>query len=234
MTATVNIYGDSIMKGTVLTQTLRYKATICEYLNRLCERFGLVAESRARFGMTVDKGAEIVEKDLSAGKNCTFALLEFGGNDCDYDWKAISEDPAGIHEAKTPLPRFISLYAQMIEKIQARGIVPLVMTLPPIDAQRYLDFLCRGENNERQSIMYWLKDVQRIYRTQERYSNAAARVAEAAGARLVDVRAHFLARDDLRGLLCCDGIHPSAEGYNLIYHIFETYIEENGAFPCGA
>ncbi len=224
----VKIYGDSIMKGTIMTQTMRYKATICDYLCQLKERFGLQAESRARFGMTIERGAELLNRDLQEGLDCKFALLEFGGNDCDYDWKAISDDPGAIHEPKTPLPRFIALYAEMIERLQTQGITPLVMTLPPINAERYLNFLCRGEN-KKESILLWLKDIQRIYRTQERYSNAAARVAEAGGALLVDVRAHFLAQEDLNVYLGCDGIHPTADGYALIYHTFETYIEENSA-----
>lgn len=229
MTGAIRIYGDSIMKGTVITQAMRYKATICGYLSRLSEKFGLQAESRARFGMTIDKGAEILEKDLAEGMDCRAVLLEFGGNDCDYDWKAISNDPNARHEPKTQLPRFISLYAEMIERLQERGIRPLVMTLPPIDAQRYLDFLCHM-GNDKENILRWLGDVQRIYRTQERYSNAAARVAEAAGATLVDIRAHFLAMEDLSLFMGGDGIHPTVAGYELIYRGFESFIEENGCF----
>ena len=222
MSGTIAIYGDSIMKGTVITQGLRYKATICEYLEKLKTQFGLQAESRARFGMTIERGAELLNRDLSAGAGYDCVLLEFGGNDCDYNWKEIASDPYVFHEAKTPLPKFIALYAEMIEKLQNASIKPLCMTLPPIDAERYLDFLSKNASRER--IMFWLKDVQRIYRVQERYSNAVARIAEAAGVGLIDVRAHFLAQEDLSELIGGDGIHPTAKGYALFYQAFEEYI----------
>lgn len=225
MNSTIAIYGDSIMKGTIITQTMRYKATINDYLDKLKAQFGLSVQSKARFGMTIERGAEILNRDLKNGADYSCALLEFGGNDCDYNWAEIAEKPYESHDARTPLPKFIALYSEMIEKLQEAGIIPLAMTLPPINAEKYLDFICR--NNSRERIMSWLGDVQRIYRVQERYSNAAARVAQASGIALVDVRAHFLARDDLGGLIGEDGIHPTPGGYALIYSAFEEYIDAN-------
>lgn len=226
MNSTIAIYGDSIMKGTVVTQSMRYKATICEYLDKLKTQFGLNVESRARFGMTVERGSELLSKDMENGVGYRCALLEFGGNDCDYNWEEIAEKPNALHQAKTPMPKFISLYAGMIEKLQNAGIVPLMMTLPPISAEKYLSFICRN-GDKRESIMLWLKDVQRIYRTQERYSNAVARIAAVSGVELIDVRAHFLAQDDLTELIGSDGIHPTSKGYELIYEAFRDFINSH-------
>ena len=51
-----------------------------------------------------------------------------------------------------------------------------MMTLPPIDGERYLDFLCR-DNLRRDRILDWLGEPQMIYRHQELYADTAAEIA---------------------------------------------------------
>ena len=92
------IYGDSIMKGTILDAGYRYHAIMNEYLIRLYERFGIEAENRARFGITVKRGHSILLRDIDEGLDCELALVEFGGNDSDFDWAAVAAAPHDIAE----------------------------------------------------------------------------------------------------------------------------------------
>ena len=97
-----------------------------------------------------------------------------------------------------------------------KGVQPVLMTLPPIDAQRYLDFLCRnGRSKER--IMDWLGDTQHIYRHQELYSDTVARLAYETGTPLIGVREIFLGEKRLPGLISADGIHLTMDGYTKLF-----------------
>ena len=92
-------------------------------------------------------------------------LLEFGGNDCDFDWAAIAADPEGSYVSKTPPETFESCYRRAIRLVEESGREPIVLTLPPIHSERYLDFICR-DGLKKENILRWLGDVDAIYRWQ--------------------------------------------------------------------
>ena len=214
----VTVYGDSILKG-VLFENGKYTVSH-EWEQKLAERFGLCVTNRCRFGSTLPKAMARIEKDAETDGGGEYALLEFGGNDCDYDWAAIADAPEGEHECKTPPPRFLDCYRRAIRLLRGSGRKPVLSTLPPINAELYLSFLCR-DGLSRENIVRWLGDVQRIYRWQENYSQMAEQLAREEGTPLIDLRRPFL--QDSRSpaaLLCADGIHPSRVGQGLIYDSF--------------
>ena len=61
----VLIYGDSIMKATVVEQGGKMKFTFQQYVQQL-EQAGLEVCNRAKFGATVEKGRQVMEQDLEA------------------------------------------------------------------------------------------------------------------------------------------------------------------------
>ena len=215
----VTVYGDSILKGVLLEDG---KYTVERgWQDELAERFGLRLTNRARFGVTLPKAMARIEKDCEtpceAGE---IALLEFGGNDCDYDWAAIAAAPDAEHLCKTPPELFFDCYRRAIRLLRAAGRTPVLTTLPPINAELYLRFLCRG-GLSRENIVRWLGDVERIYRWQECYSDIAEQLSREESTPLIDLRRPFL-RDSRSpaALLCADGIHPSRSGQGLIYRAF--------------
>ena len=214
----VTVYGDSILKG-VLLEGGKYTVSH-EWEEKLAERFGLQVTNRCRFGSTLPKAMARIEKDSESDGGGEYALLEFGGNDCDYDWAAIADAPEGEHVCKTPPQRFLDCYRRAIRLLRGSGRKPVLSTLPPINAELYLSFLCR-DGLSRENIVRWLGDVQRIYRWQENYSQMAEQLAREEGTPLIDLRRPFL--QDSRSpaaLLCADGIHPSRAGQELIYDAF--------------
>ena len=109
-------------------------------------------------------------------------------------------------------------YHRAIRLLRNSGRIPVLSSLPPINAELYLSFLCRN-GLSRENIVRWLGDVQRIYRWQENYSQMVEQVAREEHTPLIDLRRPFL--QDKRSpetLLCADGIHPSREGQGLIYN----------------
>ena len=215
----VTVYGDSILKG-VLYENGRY---VLErgWEERLAERFGLRVVNRSRFGNTLPKALVRIEKDCETpAEDEEYALLEFGGNDCDFDWAAVSDAPGAEHACKTPPEQFLDALRRAVCALRAGGRRPVLASLPPINAELYLSFLCRN-GLSRENIVRWLGDVQRIYRWQENYSQMIEQVAREEDVPLIDLRRPFL--QDTRPpeqLLCADGIHPSRAGQELLYCSF--------------
>ena len=168
----------------------------------------------------VDNGLILAE--ILRAEKLRFA---YGGNDSDFDWDAIQERPEEEHIPRTALPEFRSTLLSMLEKLRDQSVQPVLMTLPPIDAQRYLDFLCRaGRSKER--IMAWLGDIQHIYRHQELYSDTVAQVAYETGTPIIRVRESFLREKHLPGLISPDGIHLTMEGYTKMFDTLAGWLRQ--------
>ena len=220
----IGVWGDSVMKGVVYDENKSKYTLLSENgADKASRKLGLRLFNRSRMGCTVTKGLQLLKKDLQRPEAaCDAALIEFGGNDCDYDWAQVAAHPEQDHQPKTPLPLFIAQLRDMIDLVRQKGMQPVMMTLPPLHAQRYFDFFTRnGLSGD--SILRWLGDVQHIYRWHERYNAAVMRVAQECGCPLADVRDAFLAERDCGDLLCADGIHPNAKGHALMESVLEGF-----------
>ena len=211
----VQIYGDSLMKGVVVDENYHYKPLAKTLLAELQEATGVETVNRAHFGYTVDKGQAVLQKDLEGGMVSDFAVIEFGGNDCDFNWPEVAQSPEAVHAPHTPLEKFLGTVTQMTQALKEKGIQPVLMSLPPLDAQRYLNFIGRL-GSDTAKILHWLGDVNRIYRYQEMYSNQIAKLSRKLSLPLIDVRTRFLERRDCGQLIARDGIHLTVAGYRLL------------------
>ena len=134
----VSIWGDSIGKGIVYDEE-RSRYAICRdnYALRL-RQIGFPVENHSMMGFTVCQAIErLDERDMRPGG---VAAIEFGGNDCDLDWKAVSESPDVYHEARTPLNVFKDTLASMVKRVQAFDMRPVLVVPPPIDWSIFVDF----------------------------------------------------------------------------------------------
>ena len=219
---TVTVYGDSILKG-VLYENGKYRMNR-KWEQRLSEELDLTIRNCSHFGSTIQKIMPALRQNSEEhSEQGGLVLLEFGGNDCDYDWAAIAEDPGGRHCCKTPPELFTACYREAVSLIRSSGRVPLALSLPPILSERYLDFVCR-RGISRQNILHWLGDVGAIGRRQRTYSELVSQVAREEQVALIDIRSAFPEnREELECCLCADGIHPSAAGQELIYHTLRAY-----------
>ncbi len=209
------IFGDSIMKGVMFDSASGRYSMNPKLSDELRESCGADIINKSNFGCTVTKGEARIEATLARGVAAECAIIEYGGNDSDFKWAEIAESPDTEHLPNTPLESFKQTYREIIGKIKAAGITPVVMTLPPIDAERYFArIVSLGSQGDK--ILKWLGDVQMIYRFQEMYSAAAASVASGMGVLVADVRSCFLDKHNYRSLMCDDGIHPNEAGQALI------------------
>lgn len=209
----VVIWGDSLAKGVVWNQARkRHAYSRTTAADVVAERLGIDIVNRSKFGCTAPQGLEMLERDVESGLSCDTALIEFGGNDCNFDWAAISEHPEETHRPATSPEEYLVSMRTMVRSLLCRGIRPVLMTLPPIDAERYFRFLS-GDQLNRENILRWLGDVQQIYRYQEMYSLMVEKVAREFSIRLIDLRSRCLAEKRFfRDMLCEDGLHLTEEG----------------------
>lgn len=85
-----------------------------------------------------------------------YVLIEFGGNDCDFDWNAVAESPASDHRPKTELTRFTDTLGRCVESVRRIGKKPILMTLPPLVAPRYFSKISDGDSEKGKNILKWL------------------------------------------------------------------------------
>ena len=199
-------YGDSIMKGVRYSDGKYSVSSFWE--QRLKDCYGLDIINRSRFGCTIQKALPVIKKKAASEEESgSLVFLEFGGNDCDYDWKSISDDPTGRHQCKTPPEVFVSDYRDAIAVLRNNGSHPVMLTLPPIISERYLNFICRN-GNSRSNILNWLGSVFSIERWQKTYSDLIRQIAREEQVALIDLREAFpCSEKELNVLICEDGIH---------------------------
>jgi len=235
----VYLFGDSVARGIVLDECGSYAPIKENFASLAARKLGLNLFNKARFGCTITKGLEIVKRFARKGAapesgergECGaaeaaspegFAVLEFGGNDCDYLWANIAAAPEAEHLPLTPIGEFSRLYGETIDALRSVGVEPAAMTLPPLVAERYFDWITRT-GLDRGAILSWLGDVGHIFSWHEGYDRAVREVAADRGVRVLDIRSDFLAQPDYRALICADGIHPNREGHRLIEASLERY-----------
>jgi lysophospholipase L1-like esterase len=188
-----------------------------------------VIHNAARFGNTVIRAAEKLHNDVLR-KNPDIVVIEFGGNDCDFNWEAIAQNPLAHHEPNTDLNTFQNMLRNLIEQFRKSGIVPVLLTLPPIDAERYFKWISRNSSQAADMILTWLGSVSKIYWWQERYNSAIISIARETKTRWIDIRSAFLSHPDFTQFICKDGIHPNEQGHIIIAEKIIEYIKSNYRF----
>lgn len=225
MIDSICVFGDSIIKG-VIFDGIRGRYTLLKnsFANIFVKSTGITVKNFAKFGCTISAGKKIIEKHESELSQNKYVALEFGGNDCDFDWSAISENPQTQHSAKTPLADFETLYSKIIDRVIANGSQPILFSLPPLNAQRYFNWVSKDLNVE--NILHWLGDIEHIYRWHEMYNLVVVKLAALKQVPLIDIRKAFLERRDYLSLYCEDGIHPNEAGHTLIANVVKNYFNE--------
>jgi hypothetical protein len=104
------------------------------------------------------------------------------------------------------------------------------MTLPPLDSERYFEWISKKSEVYKKNILAWLGSVNTIYSWHEHYNSIIIDTAREMQTNLIDVRSAFLAHKDYSPYLCIDGIHPNQVGHKLIADKILEYIKTNYNF----
>ena len=84
----VGLWGDSVMRGVVWnSESQKYKYATVNVAEEASKNLGINLENHAKMGCTATKGFHLLQRNFE--KEMAYpqaALIEFGGNDCDFDW----------------------------------------------------------------------------------------------------------------------------------------------------
>ncbi|MCU6625738.1 SGNH/GDSL hydrolase family protein, partial [Klebsiella pneumoniae] len=150
-----------IMKGVLFNpEKNRYTLLKNNCIKRASEKLGLTFQNHSTMGRTITKGHEILTKDLAKDATNDIAIIEFGGNDCDFNWAEVAENPAAEHIPRTPINIFETQLLEMIARLKKLDIKPILMTLPPLHAKRYFDFITRDGLNKDNILQFLGGDVE--------------------------------------------------------------------------
>ncbi len=218
----IEVWGDSVLKGVIYDENRRKYKRLEQNtaLDKMVE-LGLDVKNNTKFGLTAPKARNLMLSALEKGVEAEVAIIEFGGNDCDFKWAEVAEHPDREHMPNTALEVFKTCIADMVQALRGHGIKPILMNLPPIHSEKYFAWISRGLNP--QAILSWLGDKELIYRHHESYSLAVMEIARSFACDLIDVRQPFLLKRDYFNYLCEDGIHPNAKGHALMNQAFSDY-----------
>ncbi|WP_346910935.1 SGNH/GDSL hydrolase family protein [Faecalicatena orotica] len=221
----IEVLGDSLLKGIQVNPVnKKYQTKNDIDFDMLSREYALSIKNDSRFGCTVTKGARILLKKLDTGLNCDAVVMDFGGNDCDYKWAEIAENPEGDFSPNTPLKQFIEEYTCLIQTLKSRGILPILTTLPPLDPQRFFNWWCQNLNKK--NVMKWLGSIGHISDHQATYSSAVEALAASEHVPLIDIRSAFLRHGTISDLICEDGTHPNSKGQQIITGVFQSFAAE--------
>ena len=220
----VTAFGDSILKGVVLNSDaspfskVPYVVTENKFSDECSRRLGVAVENYGKFGSTIVQGEAVIDRRLSTIAPGEYVILEYGGNDCDYNWSEIGKSPSDVHCPRTALAVFVERYSAVIDKIKAIGARPVLLSLPPLEPQRYFNYFSRLFCNVlKNNVMEWLKGV--VYfidRWHESYNLEVFKLAILKRVPVIDITSAFLGRRDYGDFMCADGIHPNERGHALI------------------
>lgn len=207
------IFGDSILKGAICDDAMRLhlrKNHSYPYLSAA----GFQVYNKSKIGSTMLKGKTAVNNCFDRFERTTTVLMGFGGNDSSFDWKTMFFDADTEKTPNVAPDQFVSVYTDTIKKIQGAGATVIISNLPPIDAERYFEWI--STQGPSMAIMEWLGDIGMLYRWHEMYNRLVEQIARKNGCLLLDIRTPFLVSHNFKELIGRDGMHPTEEGYDLI------------------
>jgi lysophospholipase L1-like esterase len=220
------VFGDSILKGIqVDTENKRYCVKNHINFEQISRKHQIVINNYSLFDCTIKKGCSMMQKRIENGKSYDIVVIEYGGNDCDFNWKEIAVNPDAEHTPNTPLNTFFTTYCQIISMLKKKCIIPILTNLPPLEPQRFFDWFCKGLNKD--NILKWLGSINTIYRVQETYSRMVEKIAFETKTHLADLRSAFLEHRRIDTLLCENGTHPNTDGQKIITDVFLNFKLQN-------
>ena len=91
---------------------------------------------------------------------------------------------------------------------------PVLLSLPPLDADKFFNWVSKGNSPE--NILKWLGDVDHIFRWHSSYNDVVCKLANELKVPLIDIRSTLLTKENYTDYICDDGMHLNKKGHKLI------------------
>ncbi len=102
----------------MLYENNTYKVSQNRFSNICEDILGVSIENKAKFWSTISIGKNIILKNIELIKETKskYVIMKFWENDCDYNWREISENPDKEHYSKSSITEFIEIYSYLIDE----------------------------------------------------------------------------------------------------------------------
>ncbi|MFA6800897.1 MAG: SGNH/GDSL hydrolase family protein [Acholeplasmataceae bacterium] len=221
----VAVFGDSVSKGVIYDPELkRYVFGNGIDWKSIEERLNIKIDNHSKMGATITYGFQKLKAYLDTNPTVDIIVLEYGGNDSDFDWAKVAEIKSNDHQSKTTIDVYKQTLIQMIQLIESKNIKPIVLTLPAIHAKRYYKWISRLNINMK-NVLYFLGDIEHIYRYHELYNLTILEVASQLNIQHIDIRKVFLDTKNNKLMICEDGIHPTIYAEQIIVEYIINQID---------
>ena len=212
------VFGDSILKGviTIPNSAKLFDVTENDSLSLAQKELGFELDNRSIYGNITSKGLVKLQKFFEKGGEADFCIIEFGSNDCDYDWNIFKPDaelpPASEIKQKVPLAEYLENLKQMVELCRSNKVTPLMMGLIPYVCDDWYKTIIKGQDEA--AILDFLGgNPEQLCKNQLIYKNAQADFVQKNNVQFLDPWTIF---EGHKELMCYDGIHPNEKGYELL------------------
>lgn len=223
------LIGDSITKGLYLDNG-EIKKTKQNAVDIIDRAFNCKIHNLSMFGQSLER---VFQKKLHlvdvkkyydpTKKNAV--IISLGGNDADYDWKAVEDAPNSVHTNKTPLTIFNSHIQEIIKELKKLDIQIFFTALFPMDSKRYFTNFISKNYDGKIIKKYLNNDITNLHRNQDSYNSAVMKNALNNGCKFIDIRTPLLQKNEFLTYLSKDGIHPNLKGQQEIAKIVTDYIK---------
>lgn len=230
----ITLIGDSIAKG-ITTENLRLSKLEKCACSLVEDYLGLKINNLSVYGQTIKRVQEkkMIENYINNINPTLRNILVFsiGGNDSDFNWKEVSENPLIYHSPKTKEDEFVKILDLMIKNLKRHNIEVWLTGLPPIHSERYFkNVICKIGKMEN-ILKFYNGDITNIQRHQELYNFLNYKTAVKNDCKFLDIRSYFLSKRDFLDSFCEDGVHPNEEGHLEIANEIIRQLDEYGVKP---
>ena len=215
------VFGDSILKGVVTIPESKnlFDVTENDSLSLAQKKLGFELDNRSIYGNITSKGLVKLQKYLEKGGQADLCVIEFGSNDCDYDWNIFAPGAQlpsfDTIPPKVPMNDYLANLEAMVKLCREHKITPIIMNLIPYICDKWFKTIVKGHDEE--AILRFLDgSTETLGKNQQRYYTALMDFASQNNLQVIDAWKLFSTLDKQEKYMCDDGIHPNEEGYKLL------------------
>ncbi|MEQ2465487.1 SGNH/GDSL hydrolase family protein [Niallia sp. HCP3S3_B10] len=216
--------GVSFVKGRVRIIKDNYPA-ILEKLFSVRNPEDTIILNKGVFNDNSDLLMKRLEKDVLS-EEPNYVLLNVGGNDCNFKWQEVAENPDSNHDPIVPINQYIENIGNMVAKMKQSNITPILLTLPPLDPVRYYKFIADRYGT---TISHWISCCGGIEHWHSLYNFHLNNLIEQLNLPSIDVRTALIKAGNIADFISDDGIHLNSAGYKKMSDvIFEEMLRLTG------
>lgn len=223
---TVYIFGDSLLRGVMPDENGMYHSTDSIDFDGIAKKHDIVIKNYSMPTFTSKQGREWMNRTLEINEKPDLAIVEYGGNDCDFRWSELAKaDETVTDPHRVSLEEFEQVYGGILDDLSLRGIRAVVTLCPPLPSHIYLKHLSDSGIPENIIQKYAVSDE--IFLSEYvKYKKVILKLAEKKQISALNIEKTFAILDNMVEYYSADGLHPNERGYHLIHKAFDEFFDD--------